>query len=60
MWKAASTNYANVANNASSAIYSIQNSAEVGLKGIWATVEYNLSSSRDIIYEVYLQSNKTI
>ena len=49
-WKAASTNFANVANNASSSIYSIQNSDGVGLRSIWATVEYPLLSSRNIIY----------
>lgn len=56
MWKAASTNFANVANNASSSIYSIQNTAGVGLRSIWATVEYPLLSSRDIIYGVASQN----
>ena len=56
MWKAASTNFANVANNAGSCVYSIQNSAGVGLRSIWATVEYPLLSSRNIIYGIASQS----
>ena len=40
----------NVANNASNAIYSIQNSAGVRLQSIWATVEYGFVSTKDIIY----------
>ena len=52
VWRAASANFANVANNASSAIYSIQSSAGVKLQSIWATVEYGYVSARDIIYGI--------
>ncbi len=55
MWKAASLNFANVANSAGASIHSIQNSAGVGLRSIWAAVEYPLLSSKDIIYGVVSQ-----
>lgn len=55
-WQAASSNFANVASNSSSAIYSIQNAAGVGLQSTWATIEYSLLQGRDIIYGVASQS----
>ena len=55
-WQAASSNFANVASNSSSAIYSIQNAAGVGLQSTWATIEYPLLQGRDIIYGVASQS----
>ncbi len=55
-WQAASSNFANVASNSSSAIYSIQNAAGVGLQSAWATIEYPLLQGRDIIYGVASQS----
>ena len=51
-WKAASLNFANVATNASSSIYSIQNAAGVGLQSTWAQVEYTILKGKDIIYGV--------
>lgn len=56
VWQAASSNFANVASNSSSAIYSIQNAAGVGLQSTWATIEYPLLQGRDIIYGVASQS----
>lgn len=47
-WKAASSNFANVASNLSSTIYSIQNVSGVGLQSIWATIEYPLLQGREI------------
>ena len=55
VWQAASSNFANVANNSSSAIYSIQNAAGIGIQSIWATIEYRLLQGRDIIYGVVSQ-----
>ena len=55
-WQAASSNFANVASDSSSAIYSIQNAAGVGLQSTWATIEYPLLQGRDIIYGVASQS----
>ena len=39
VWRAASSNFANVANNSSSAIYSVQNAAGIRIQSIWSTVE---------------------
>jgi hypothetical protein len=55
-WQAASSNFANVASNSSSAIYSIQNASGVGIQSIWATIEYPLLQGKDIIYGVVSQS----
>ncbi len=52
VWNAASANFANVANNASSTIYSIQSAAGVRLESVWATVEYGFVHARKIIYSV--------
>ena len=56
VWNAASSNFANVANNSSSAIYSIQNAAGVRIQSIWSTVEYPLMKGKDIIYGVVSQN----
>jgi len=56
VWQAASSNFANVASNSSSAICSIQNAAGVSLQSTWATIEYPLLQGRDIIYGVASQS----
>ena len=55
-WQAASANFANVAKSAGSTIYSIQNAEGVGLQSIWATVEYPLLQSCDIIYGIVSKS----
>lgn len=55
-WQAASANFANVANNSSSAVYSIQNAAGINLQSTWATIEYPLLRGKDIIYGVVTQS----
>ena len=55
-WQAASSNFANVASNSSSAIYSIQNASGVGIQSIWATIEYPLLQGKEIIYGVVSQS----
>ena len=55
-WQAASSNFANVASNSSSAIYSIQNASGVGVQSIWATIEYQLLQGEEIIYGVVSQS----
>jgi hypothetical protein len=52
LWKAASTNFANVANSSRSLIYSVQNASGIRISSIWATVEYPLLRAKDIIYEV--------
>ena len=54
-WKAASSNFANVASNSSSTIYSIQNAAGIKIQSIWATIEYKLLQGKDIIYGVVSQ-----
>ena len=58
-WQAASSNFANVANNSSRAIYAIQNASGVRLKSIWATIEYPLLKGKDIIYGVAFHSGFT-
>lgn len=54
-WQAASANFANVAVNASSSIYSIQNAAGIRLQSIWATVEYPVLQGKEIIYGIVQQ-----
>lgn len=56
MWKVASSNFANIANQTLSFIYCIQNSAGVGLKSIWATIEYPILSTNSIIYGIVNQN----
>ena len=51
-WQAASSNFANIASNASSSIYSIQNVDGIKIQSIWATIEYPLLQGRDIAYGV--------
>ena len=53
MWRITSTNFAIVANNSKCVIYSFQN-GELGvrLQSIWATIEYQLLQTKDIIYGV--------
>jgi hypothetical protein len=51
-WVSASSNFANVANNAASYIYSVQNAAGVKINSIWATIEYPLLKMKEIIYTV--------
>ena len=51
-WNIASQNFANVASNAASAIYSVQNAAGVRLQSTWATIEYPLVKLKEIIYSV--------
>ena len=51
-WRAASANFANVANNASRTIYCIQNSAGIRIQSIWATIEYGIVSAREIFYGI--------
>ena len=53
-WQAASSNFANVANNTSNAIFSIQNASGIKLQSIWASIEYNLLQSSSITYGVVL------
>ena len=55
-WQAASMNFANVARNGGSAIFSIQNASGVGLRSIWATIEYPLLQGCDIIYGIASKS----
>ncbi len=55
-WQAASLNFANVASNSSSTIFSIQNIAGVGLQSIWATIEYPILQDMNILYGVVLES----
>ena len=55
-WQAASSNFANVATNSSPSIYSIQNITGVGLQSTWATIEYPLLQSRDIVFGVASQN----
>jgi hypothetical protein len=45
-------NFANVANNAASSIYVVQNAEGVNIQSIWATIEYRLLKLRDLIYLV--------
>ena len=49
-WRAASANFANVASNASRAIYCLQSSTGVAIDSIWATVEYSFVYGREIVY----------
>ena len=56
VWRAASSNFANVANNSSSAIYSVQNAAGIRIQSIWSTVEYPMLNGREIIYGVAFQN----
>ena len=51
-WAAASQNFANVANNAASAIHVVHNAAGIKIQSIWATVEYPLLSLTELIYHV--------
>lgn len=55
-WHAASANFANVASNSSSALYSIQNAAGVGIQSIWGTIEYPFLRGCDIAYGIVSQS----
>ena len=55
-WQAASSNFANIANNSSCAIYSVQYAGGVGVQSIWATIEYPLLVGKDITYCVVTQS----
>ena len=52
VWQAASANFANVASNACSSIYSIQSSAGVKIQSTWATIEYGFVCARSIIYGI--------
>ena len=51
-WNAASQNFANVANNVASTIYSVQNAGGIRLQSVWATIEYPLIKLREIVYSV--------
>lgn len=55
-WQAASLNFANVAKSSGCAIYSIQNAAGVTLQSTWATIEYQVLKTCDIIYGVVMQN----
>ncbi len=59
-WQAASSNFANVATNINSAIYSIQNVAGVNLQSTWATIEYPILSGQNIVYGVAQNGTITI
>ena len=55
-WQAASLNFANVARNSHSIVYSIQNIAGVWIQSTWATIEYPLLTGIDIIYGIASQN----
>jgi len=54
--RAASTNFAIVASNACSSVYSIQSAAGVNLSSMWGTVEYALLQDCQGIYGVLLEN----
>ena len=59
-WQAASANFANVATNTSPLVYSIQNAAGINIQSVWATVEYPILQSSNIIYSMVTQDGAIV
>jgi len=48
LWRAASSNFANVASNIGNTVYSVQNATGIRIESVWAQIEYPLLSSQSI------------